>query len=73
MKTIKLKEEESYITLGQLLKYAGIIQTGGEAKWFLAETPVLVNGIGESRRGKKLLEGDQIQIDGHGTFIIRKN
>lgn len=50
-----------HITLGQLLKIAGIIGTGGEAKFYLAETAVLVNGEPEQRRGRKLRPGDRIQ------------
>lgn len=33
-----------YITLGQLLKITNVISSGGEAKWFLAENTVLVDG-----------------------------
>ena len=41
-----------YITLGQFLKFADIIHEGGEAKRFLAENEILVNGGAEARRGK---------------------
>ena len=50
-----------HITLGQLLKVAGIIGTGGEAKLYLAETAVIVNGEPEQKRGRKLRPGDRIQ------------
>ncbi len=50
-----------HITLGQLLKVAGIIGTGGEAKFYLSETVVIVNGEPEQRRGRKLRPGDRIQ------------
>ncbi len=53
-----------HITLGQLLKVAGIIGTGGEAKFYLAETVVMVNGEPEQRRGRKLRPGDRIQAPG---------
>lgn len=59
-----------YITLGQLLKQTGIIQTGGMAKHFLIENEVSVNGESESRRGRKLYVGDRVLIDGFGEFII---
>lgn len=49
-----------HITLGQLLKAADIIGTGGEAKFYLAETIVYVNGEEEQRRGRKLRPGDLI-------------
>lgn len=52
-----------YITLGQLLKIADLIQTGGQAKWFLAENDVYVNEALESRRGKKLYSDDVIKVN----------
>lgn len=52
-----------YITLGQLLKIADLIQTGGQAKWFLAENDVYVNGELDSRRGKKLYPYDVVKIN----------
>lgn len=51
-----------YITLGQLLKIANVISSGGEAKWFLAENPVLVDGELEARRGRKLYKGMTIKV-----------
>jgi ribosome-associated protein len=53
-----------YITLGQLLKVAGIIGSGGEAKAYLAETAVQVNGEPEQRRGRKLRPGDVVTVPG---------
>lgn len=51
-----------YITLGQLLKIANVISSGGEAKWFLAENTVLVDGELEDRRGRKLYKGMTIKV-----------
>jgi ribosome-associated protein len=59
-----------FITLGQLLKEVGIIDTGGMAKWFLSEHEVFLNNELENRRGKKLYNGDVILIPSHGTFRI---
>ena len=42
------------ITLGQFLKFSGLISTGGEVKNFLEESTIFVNNITENRRGKKL-------------------
>ena len=61
-KSIKLRKDEPFITLGVLLKITGIIDTGGQAKFFLAENTVLVNGEEENRRGRKLYHGDLIQV-----------
>jgi ribosome-associated protein len=55
---------EEMIRLGQLLKLAGVIDTGAEVKDFLAYEPVLVNGEPESRRGRQLHHGDVVTVDG---------
>ena len=68
-KSIKLRKDEPFITLGILLKITGVIDTGGQAKFFLSENTVLVNGEEENRRGRKLYHGDSIQIQSQ-TFLI---
>ena len=50
-----------YITLGQLLKHVGVIGTGGEAKYFLQDHLVDVNGVLEQRRGRKIVPGDVVK------------
>jgi ribosome-associated protein len=70
MKKIDIKDE--YITLGQFLKLSDCISTGGEAKFFLQETKILVNKEAENRRGKKLYPHDTIEIEGFGTFEVGK-
>ena len=52
------------IRLGQLLKLAGIVGGGGDAKAFLAEETVLVNGEPDNRRGRQLHPGDVIAVAG---------
>ncbi len=61
-----------FITLGQFLKYAGIIQNGGQAKAFLAENEVKINEIIDQRRGKKLFENDKIEINGQKYVICKE-
>ncbi|GAB3068436.1 S4 domain-containing protein YaaA [Salinicoccus sesuvii] len=61
---------DELITLGKFLKHEGIIGTGGEAKWFLQENEVLLNGEPENRRGKKLHEGDVLDLGEFGQFRI---
>lgn len=68
--TIQLKQGHDYLTLGQMLQITGVIDTGGQAKWYLSEYTVMINGEPENRRGKKLYKGDQIEVDGHGTFTV---
>lgn len=69
-KTVSLKPGEDFITLNVLLKITGVIDTGGMAKAFLAENPVLVNGTSENRRGRKLYSGDVIKVL-NDTFVIK--
>jgi ribosome-associated protein len=68
MKNIGISTE--YITLGQFLKLADCIGTGGEVKHFLKEKSVRVNGEAENRRGRKLRVGDQIEVEGNGLFTL---
>ncbi|HJG67169.1 MULTISPECIES: S4 domain-containing protein YaaA [Staphylococcus] len=58
------------ITLGQFLKTEGIIESGGQAKWFLQDFEVMINGEREIRRGKKLNHQDNIVIPEVGSFLI---
>ncbi len=58
-----IKIESDYITLGQFLKVADIISSGGEAKAFLSANRVLVNGEKDDRRGRKLYKDDIVEID----------
>ncbi|CAM3624040.1 S4 domain-containing protein YaaA [Cytobacillus oceanisediminis] len=62
--------DTEYITLGQFLKAADVIQTGGMAKWFLSEYEVFVNGEQDQRRGRKLRTGDKVEIHDVGEFTI---
>jgi ribosome-associated protein len=57
---VQIRDET--IRLGQLLKLVGIIDSGSEAKEFLASQPVLVNEEREARRGRQLRAGDTVRI-----------
>ena len=59
------------IRLGQLLKLAGIVDGGGEARAFLAGAAVLVNGEPEARRGRQLAPGDTVQVNGLELRVTR--
>ena len=52
-KEIKIRQDEEYITLNVLLKITDLIDTGGQAKFFLQNNTVYVNGELENRRGRK--------------------
>ena len=58
MKTVTIKDD--FIKLGQALKLAGIVGSGVDAKFLIQDGQVEVNGNVETRRGKKLLEGDVV-------------
>lgn len=55
--------ETDFIKLQDLLKYAGMTETGGQAKILIQEGYVLVNNEVCTMRGKKLHSGDTVQID----------
>ncbi len=61
-----------YITLGQLLKFLNLVNSGGEAKLFLQENEIYVNEVAENRRGKKLYPGDEININDLEILIGNK-
>lgn len=54
----------SIIKLDQFLKLALVAQTGGEAKILIQSGLVSVNGVLEVRRGRKLVTGDRVTING---------
>ena len=49
-------------TLGQALKVASLVGSGGEAKVLIQAGEVFVNGEVETRRGRKLYEGDVVEV-----------
>ena len=50
------------IRLGQLLKLADVVDSGGEARDYLEQEDVLVNGERETRRGRQLRSGDVVTL-----------
>ncbi len=60
----QIKISTDYITLGQLLKFSGIIDNGSEAKEFIFNNEILVDGEECKMRGKKLRGGEKIDING---------
>ncbi|MDT5035677.1 MAG: ribosome-associated protein [Micromonosporaceae bacterium] len=55
---------DDVIRLGQFLKLAGVLDTGGELKSLIADGAVLVNGEVDVRRGRQLRRGDVVTVDG---------
>lgn len=65
----RIKIETPFIKLQDLLKFAGAVETGGEAKIRIQEGEVKVNGQVCTMRGKKLYPGDWAELDGH-RFVV---
>lgn len=62
MQKIKIRDE--YIKLGQLLKLAGLVENGADAKTVVQDGLVKVNGETDTRRGRKIAAGDIVEYDG---------
>ena len=63
METSKVKITTEFIKLDQLLKFAGLCDTGGFAKELVQQGQVRVNGETCTMRGKKIRPGDVIEVD----------
>jgi ribosome-associated protein len=59
------------IRLGQFLKLADLIDTGGEAKVLIASGDVTVNGQVDLRRGRQLIPGDVVAVLGREARVAR--
>ncbi len=58
------------IRLGQLLKLAGVVDSGSDVKALLAAEPVWVNGERETRRGRQLHGGDTVRVGEHALRVL---
>ncbi len=67
MQTIQLKDD--FIKLGQVLKAAGLVESGVDAKFAIQDGLVKVNGHVELQRGKKIVSGDVVEYDGNTVYI----
>ena len=67
METIKIKDE--FIKLGQLLKLAGLVESGVDAKFVIQDGLVKVNGQVETQRGKKIVAGDVVEFEGNSVKV----
>ncbi len=59
-----------YIQLNKLLKFAGIISTGGEAKFFIEENDITLNSVDVFELRKKIRVGDKLIINGETINIL---
>ena len=63
METSKIQIRTEFIKLDQLLKFAGLCDTGGFAKELIQQGQVKVNGEPCIMRGKKIRPGDVVEVD----------
>lgn len=68
MQEVKITGE--FIKLGQFLKFVSVIDSGAQAKEFLMDNEVTVNGVREDRRGRKLYKDDKVCVLNY-EFIIK--
>jgi ribosome-associated protein len=60
---------QDHIRLDQLLKLEGLVQTGGHAKMLIQSGDVRVDGLVETRRGRKLYGGETVEVDGRKVVV----
>ena len=71
MKNLEIKIRDEFIKLGQVLKLAGVVEDGVEAKYAIQDGLVKVNGEVDERRGRKVYEGDVITFEDQEIKVIR--
>ena len=71
MTEIKIRETDEFIKLGQLMKKANWVSSGVEAKIYIQDGEVMVNGEADTRRGRKLYDGDVVEYNGETVKVVR--
>lgn len=69
MQEVKIRDE--FIKLGQVLKLAGLVDSGVEAKIVIQDGQVKVNGAVETQRGKKIVNDDVVSYNGD-SFVVKQ-
>ena len=70
MRVVEIEEEP--IELYKILKFESMVQSGGEAKFVIAEGLVRVNGEVETRKSRKIIAGDIIEFGEEKIQIVTK-
>ena len=70
MESYEIKIKTEYIKLQDLLKFAGAVETGGDAKLIIQEGCITVNGAVCTMRGKKMRPGDTACIDSETELVV---
>ena len=73
MNIIDIFIKDDFIKLGQAMKLAGLVDEGVEAKIAIQDGEVTVNGETETRRGRKLVEGDRFSWKGEEVRIVTRH
>jgi len=61
--------EEEFVELYKILKFEGLVDSGGMAKQIIADGQVIVNGLVETRKRKKISAGDKIEYSGQSIDV----
>jgi len=69
---IEIAIRTEFIKLDQFLKFAGCVYTGGDAKGFIQDGYVKVNGEVCTMRGKKLVPGDTVNFNEEDFVVVRE-
>lgn len=69
----KIEISTEYIKLSRFMKFANLVYTGGDAKGFIQDGSVLVNGEVCTQRGKKLHDGDVVTFNGEDFMVVVKD
>lgn len=72
MEKVTLREGDDFIRLGQAMKKAGCVGSGLDAKIMIQDGQVQVNGDIETRRGRKLVEGDVFTFEDESYQVVRE-
>ena len=68
---MEIRIRDEFIKLGQALKKAGLVESGGDAKFVIQDGLVKVNGETELQRGKKIHDGDLISYNGETVKVSK--
>ncbi len=68
MQEIAISTEK--INLDQFLKWAGLVETGGQVKLLIEDGLIYLNGIAVAERRKKIHSGDVVEIKGMGVWKV---
>ncbi len=71
MEEFFLRQEDEFIKLGQVLKATGLVDSGVVAKEVIQNGEVKVNGEVDTRRGRKLYEGDLVEFENQTVKILK--